>query len=182
VFDVALRELGALPLIAEDLGVITPPVERLRLQLGLPGMVVMQFAFGGSPRNPHRRENHVELLVVYTGTHDMDTAVGWWQSLTPKERAATGLDHAEPHWSLIERAFGSPAALAIVPAQDVLGLGSEARMNRPGVKAGNWEWQLAHGALTDALAARLREATERAGRLSQPARQAQARPSGTLVR
>ncbi len=182
VFEAALRELGALSLIAEDLGVITAPVEHLRLQLGLPGMVVLQFGFGGGPRNPHRPENHVELLVVYTGTHDTETAVGWWESLDARARAATGLDPAEPHWSLIELALGSPAALAIVPAQDVLGLGSEARMNRPGVRAGNWGWQLSQGALTDALAARLREATERAGRLSQPPRQGQARPSGTPVR
>ena len=86
VFDAARRELGALPLIAEDLGVITPPVERLRLELGLPGMVVLQFGFRGGPRNPHRPENHVELLVVYTGTHDTDTAVGWWNSLSPRAR------------------------------------------------------------------------------------------------
>ena len=166
-FDAARRELRALSLIAEDLGVITPPVERLRLELGLPGMVVLQFGFGGGPRNPHRPENHVELLVVYTGTHDTETAVGWWNSLSPKARAATGLDPAEPHWSLIELAQASPAVLSIVPAQDVLGLGSEARMNRPGLSEGNWRWRLEQGQLTPALAARLREATARGGRLSQ---------------
>jgi 4-alpha-glucanotransferase len=182
VFDAARRELGALPLIAEDLGVITAPVERLRLQLGLPGMVVLQFGFGGGPRNPHRPENHVELLVVYTGTHDTETAVGWWESLGAQARAATGLDPAQPHWSLIELAYSSPAALAIVPAQDVLGLGSEARMNRPGVSAGNWRWRLEKRALTGALAERLREATKRARRLPDSLDQEQARPSGTRTR
>ena len=179
VFEAARRELGALPLIAEDLGVITPPVERLRMELGLPGMVVLQFGFSGGPRNPHRPENHVESVVVYTGTHDTETAVGWWDSLSPRARAASGLDPAEPHWSLIELALESPAVLSIVPAQDLLGLGSEARMNRPGVSDGNWRWRLEQGALTDALAARLRDATARGGRLSG---QGQARPSGTRAR
>ena len=144
---------------------ITPPVERLRLELGLPGMAVLMFGFGGGRDNPHRPENHIELLVVYTGTHDTETAVGWWDSLDARARRATGLDPAEPHWSLIELALASPAELAIVPAQDVLGLGSEARMNRPGIADGNWRWRLAEGQLTDALAARLRTATERSGRV-----------------
>jgi 4-alpha-glucanotransferase len=165
VFAAARDELGELALIAEDLGVITPPVERLRLELGLPGMVVLQFGFGGGRDNPHRPENHVESLVVFTGTHDTETAVGWWDSLTPAARRATGLDPAEPHWSLIELALASRAALALVPAQDVLGLGSEARMNRPGIADGNWRWRLEQGALTAGLAARLRAATERGGRL-----------------
>ena len=165
LFAAAREELGELALIAEDLGVITPPVERLRLELGIPGMVVLQFGFGGGARNPHRPENHVELLVVYTGTHDTDTAVGWWDSLGAKARAASGLDPAEPHWSLIDVAMGSPAALAVIPAQDVLGLGGEARMNRPGTTEGNWSWRLDGGALTPALAAKLRRATERSGRL-----------------
>jgi 4-alpha-glucanotransferase len=122
----------------------------------------------------------VELLVVYTGTHDTETAVGWWNSLSPRARTATGLDPAEPHWSLIELAQASPAVLSIVPAQDVLGLGSEARMNRPGLSEGNWRWRLEEGQLTPALAARLREATARGGRLS-PA-QGQTRPRGTRAR
>jgi 4-alpha-glucanotransferase len=145
--------------------VITPPVERLRLELGLPGMVVLQFGFGGGPRNPHRPENHVELLVVYTGTHDTETAVGWWDSLSPRARAASGLDPAEPHWSLIELALQSPAVLSILPAQDVLGLGSGARMNRPGLPAGNWRWRLEPGQLTAELAERLRTATARGRRV-----------------
>ena len=113
------------------------------------------------------RENHDELLVVYTGTHDTDTARRLVERARPRGRsAATGLDPAEPHWSLIELALASRAALAIVPAQDVLGLGSEARMNRPGTPTGNWSWRLEDGALTAALASRLRAATERAGALA----------------
>jgi 4-alpha-glucanotransferase len=164
LFEAAHDELGELALIAEDLGVITEPVERLRLELGYPGMVVLQFGFGGGAANPHRPENHVEQLVVYTGTHDTDTARGWWDSLDAKARSATGLDAAEPAWSLLELALGSRASLSILPAQDVLGLGSEARMNRPGIAAGNWTWRLEEGQLTPALARRLRVATEAAGR------------------
>ncbi len=163
-FRAAERELGELRLIAEDLGVITEPVERLRDELGLPGMRVLQFAFGGGRRNPHRLENHVESAVVYTGTHDTDTALGWWRSLSPERRAATGLDPAEPHWSMIRLAYRSPARLAIVPAQDVLGLGSEARMNTPGRPEGNWGWRLRRGQLTAELAARLRREAEAARR------------------
>jgi 4-alpha-glucanotransferase len=144
--------------------VITEPVERLRLALGYPGMVVLQFGFGGGAGNPHRPENHVAQLVVYTGTHDTDTARGWWDGLDEKARRATGLSPADPAWSLLELALSSPANLAILPAQDVLGLGSEARMNTPGVTAGNWGWRLEEGQLTPALARRLRRATEAAGR------------------
>ncbi len=165
LFRAVERELGRLPVIAEDLGVITPPVYRLRDELGLPGMVVLHWAFGGGRSNPHRPENHRVNAVVYTGTHDTNTAVGWFRDLRPRLRAATGLDPQEPHWGLIELAYASRAALAIVPAQDVLGLGSEARMNRPGVTYGNWGWRLERGALTPALARRLRRLAERCGRL-----------------
>ena len=167
LFRAAEQALGPLPLVVEDLGIITPAVTRLRDELGLPGMVVLQFAFGGGPRNPHRPENHRRNLVVYTGTHDTDTAIGWWESLTGQARAATGLDPAEPNWSLIRMALGSPASVAIVPAQDVLGLGSEARMNRPGTTGRhNWTWRLEPGQLTDELAARLRQETAAARRLA----------------
>ena len=165
VFRAARAELGELPLVAEDLGVITPAVWRLRDTLGLPGMAVLQFSFAGSPRNPHKPENYSERLVVYTGTHDMDTAAGWWSTLPPTLRARTGLDPAEPHWSLIEMALRSRAALAVVPAQDVLGLGSEARMNLPGTVKGNWSWRLEQGALSEELAARLRRLTAASRRL-----------------
>lgn len=165
LFRAVERELGHLSLIAEDLGHITPPVYRLRDELGLPGMVVLLWAFRRGKRNPHRLENHRRNSVAYTSTHDTDTVVGWFHNLRPQQRIATGLDPSEPQWGLIELAYGSPAALAIVPAQDVLGLGSEARMNRPGVTEGNWSWRLERGALTPALARRLARLAERHDRL-----------------
>jgi len=165
LFRAAEAELGPLPVIAEDLGVITPPVTALRKELGYPGMVVLHWAFGGDARNPHRLENHEEDSVVYTGTHDTTTAVGWWAGLTPAQRHATGLDPAESNWGLIELALSSPARLALVPAQDVLGLGSEDRMNSPGTASGNWAWRLESGALTNPMAGRLRALTEASGRL-----------------
>jgi 4-alpha-glucanotransferase len=166
LFRAVERELGDLPLIAEDLGHITPPVYRLRDELGLPGMVVLLWAFRRGLRNPHRLENHRRNSVVYTSTHDTDTAVGWFSGLAGRQRAATGLDPAEPNWGLIELAYASPAELAIVPAQDVLGLGGEARMNRPGVTEGNWRWRLERGTLTSALARRLSRLAEQHGRRS----------------
>jgi 4-alpha-glucanotransferase len=164
-FDAATRELGELALIAEDLGRITPQVFHLRDELRLPGMAVMQFAFSGPPSSPHRLQNHRKRAVVYTETHDFDTARGWFESLSPRMRERTGLDPRKPHWSLIELAYSSRAELAIVPMQDVLGLGSEARMNTPGRSDGNWSWQLERGELDEALAARLRRATSDARRL-----------------
>jgi len=156
--------LGELPVIAEDLGVITPAVTRLRDELGLPGMAVLHWAFRRAPGNPHAPRNHRANEVVYTSTHDTDTTVGWFAGLTERQRSATGLDPREPHWGLIELALSSRASLALIPAQDVLGLGSEARMNRPGTIGGNWAWRLERGGLTAELAARLREATTRAAR------------------
>ena len=149
-FLAAVGELGALPLIAENLGVITEPVERLRRSLGLPGMVVLQFGFGsGDPRNVHTPANHPDDAVVYSGTHDNDTVLGWYSSLPGVVRdevdeaiAAAGVAEREPHWSLIRLAHASPARVAMVQVQDVLGLGSEARMNTPGRSAGAWKWRL----------------------------------------
>jgi 4-alpha-glucanotransferase len=172
VFDAARAELGELPLIAEDLGVITEPVERLRDSLGLPGMLVLQFGFDPSdPRGPHRLENHVQNRIVYTGTHDADTVRGWYESLPAErrdevERAidAAGVREPESWWSLIRLAFSSPARVAMVQAQDVLGLGSEARMNVPGEIGKAWKWRLAKP-LSRELAKRLRAATEEAERL-----------------
>ena len=166
LFDAARAELGELPVIAEDLGVITAPVERLRDDLGFPGMRVLQFAYGGGSRNPHLPENHPENAVVYTGTHDNDTAVGWYASLPAKVRAGVPVDPAEPHWGLIGEALRSRARLAVVPLQDVLGLGSESRMNTPGVEGGNWAWRYDKDALTDELAERLLGETKAAGRAS----------------
>jgi 4-alpha-glucanotransferase len=172
VFDAAAASLGELPLIAEDLGVITPAVERLRNSLGLPGMAVLQFGLDSHDRHsPHRMENHRENQVVYTGTHDHDTIRGWYDGLSDASRAmvdaaidAAGVRSPEPQWSLIRLAFSSRARVAMLQAQDVLGLGSEARMNQPGRASGAWKWRLAQGALTSDLAARLREATLESGR------------------
>ena len=174
LFDAAERDLGRpLPLVAEDLGVITPAVDRLRESLGLPGTRVLQFGFDPDDSDsPHRPGNHLENAVVYTGTHDHDTARGWYESLDPERRglldaelSARGLDGDDPWWALIRLAFSSRARLAIVQAQDVLGLGGDARMNMPG-RTGGWRWRLRRGALTDDLAKRLRDSTEEAGRLS----------------
>jgi 4-alpha-glucanotransferase len=165
LFHAVERELGPLPVGAEDLGVITAPVVRLRQELGLPGMVVLQFQLGGGARNPHRPENHPQQAVVYTGTHDNDTALGWWESLTGDQRAAVGLDAADPAWSLLSQAWHSRAALAIAPLQDVLRLGNDARMNLPGSEGGtNWQWRYAAKALTDELAQELRQLTRRTKR------------------
>ena len=171
LFDAVARALGGLPFVAEDLGVITPAVKRLRDELRLPGMLVLQFGFEPhAPLSPHRPSNHVERRLAYTGTHDHDTARGWYESLDPARRrlaARYGVAGPEPWWALIRLAFSSPARLAMIQAQDVLGLGSEARMNdpgRPGRRA-NWRWRLEPGALTPALARRLREVTGEARRL-----------------
>ena len=165
LFDAVEQELGDLPLIAEDLGHITPPVYALRDELGLPGIVVLLWAFRRRKRNPHKPANIRRNSVAYTSTHDTDTAAGWFAALTPRERDATGFDPREPSWGLIELAYASRAELAVVPAQDVLGLGSEARMNRPGKTEGNWRWQLERGSLTPALARRLRGLAEQHGRV-----------------
>ncbi len=174
VFDAAARELGWLALVAEDLGVITPGVERLRDELGLPGMVVLQFGFDPGVRDsPHHPDNHVENRLVYTGTHDHDTARGWYASLDADRRALVDaalasrrIAERQSWWALIRLAYASPARVAMIQAQDVLGLGSEARMNNPARPSGNWRWRLKPRALTPALARRLREVTEAAGRLS----------------
>ena len=173
-FRAAAAGLGRLHVVAEDLGVITPAVTRLRDALGFPGMVVLQFGFAGAPANPHRLENHREWSVAYTRTHDHDTALGWWRSLSDEERHATGLPGAEPHWELVELTLSSRARLAVLSLQDVLGLGSEARLNVPGTTRGNWRWRLPGTALTPELAKRLRVACERAGRLP-PRRRARRR-------
>jgi 4-alpha-glucanotransferase len=174
LFRAVEDELGSLPFVAEDLGVITEPVEALRDELGLPGMVVLQFGFDpGDPHNPHRTENHVENRVVYTGTHDHDTARGWYESLDARARlvvdevfAEHGVREHEPWWSLIRLAFGSPARVAMIQAQDVLGLGSEARMNQPGRIGTSWRWRMEPEALTPVLAERLRAVTDEANRLA----------------
>jgi 4-alpha-glucanotransferase len=170
-FAALRRELGELPLIAEDLGLITREVEALRDELGFPGMRVFQFAFGDDDRNPHLPQNHVENSVAYTGTHDNDTSLGWLREGASREERARvrrlvglAVADAEAHWEMIRAVFASRARTAIVPLQDVLGLGSEARMNTPGTSEGNWEWRLPGEALTSDLQRRLREITVASGR------------------
>ena len=169
-FDAARAALGSdLPIIAEDLGVITPPVVRLRDELGFPGMVVLQFAFNpDDPNSPHDLFRHRENQVLYTGTHDNDTLRGWYESLPEKRLAvlrAAGVRRRQPWWDLIALAQGSVARLCMLQVQDVLGLGNEARMNLPGTASGNWAFQLEPGQLTKRHATRLRQITEGAGRV-----------------
>jgi 4-alpha-glucanotransferase len=161
---------GDIPIIAEDLGIITPPVEALRDDFHLPGMKILQFAFGDTAQNPYLPHNYKNPhCVVYTGTHDNDTTVGWFKKAPPQEakqvRAYLGVDGSDIAWDLIRAAWGSRASAAIAPAQDLLSLGTEARMNIPGTVENNWRWRLAPGQLTDALAHKLAALTERAYRV-----------------
>ena len=176
LFSAVKESLGDLPIIAEDLGVITPEVEALRDEFGFPGMRVLQFAFGDDTSNTNLPHNFQQNVVVYTGTHDNDTAVGWFnikhstsdvtQSEREKESCLEYLrsDGKEINWDLIRAALASVANTALVPLQDVLGLGSEARMNLPSSKEGNWNWRVKSEALTDEVAERLRQMTELYGR------------------
>lgn len=159
---------GELPVIAEDLGVITPDVERLRDHFGLPGMKVLQFAFAGGPQDPYLPHNYDRNCVVYTGTHDNDTTLGWYRSAPAAERdlvrryLACGDD--EVVWRLIRLALSSTAEVAIVPLQDLLALGSEARMNTPGSATGNWSWRFAWDDVPYWLAPQVAELVELFGR------------------
>jgi 4-alpha-glucanotransferase len=171
LFDALRSAIGELPVIAEDLGVITPPVEALRDSLGLPGMRVLQFAFGGDdPDNPHLPHNHVPHSVAYTGTHDNDTTVGWYASLRPRERRHVrrylpdATEARRAAWPMIRETWKSVAALAIAPVQDVLALGSVARMNTPGTAAGNWRWRAPDGFDRGAWVDQLADLTDLYGR------------------
>jgi 4-alpha-glucanotransferase len=175
LFRAARKKLGELPLLAENLGVITPEVEKLRNTFGLPGMAVLQFAFDSD--NSHRPHNYSRNTVAFTGTHDNNTTEGWWEGLhrgAASDLAARAQLHQAQaylqsnghsvHWAMIRTAMNSIAQLAIIPLQDVLGLGSEARMNIPGTPDGNWTWRFRGEMLTDALADRLAALTVAAGR------------------
>jgi 4-alpha-glucanotransferase len=172
LFEAVQSALGTdrLPFVAENLGVITPEVEALRTRLQLPGMAILQFAFGNDPQAPDfKPHNYPRNLVVYTGTHDNDTTLGWWtggighstrsdaERDEEREHATRylGLNGPDVHWEFIRAVLGSVADTAIVPAQDLIGLGSEARMNRPGTDSGNWSWRLGPGQLTRDIAHRL---------------------------
>ncbi len=172
IFKALDKALGDLPVIAEDLGVITDGVEALRDDFKFPGMSILQFAFGGDPKADDYRPDHVRTnTVVYTGTHDNDTTVGWFTSEPGKhdtrsaksvreERAAIldylKTDGSEIHWDMIRVGMKSRASLCVFPVQDLLGLGSEARMNRPGTDRGNWQWRLRSGQMSEAIKQRMR--------------------------
>lgn len=183
-FQAIQKALGELPIVAENLGVITPEVESLRERFGFPGMAVLQFAFGtdlhAADFLPH---NYPRNCVVYTGTHDNDTTLGWWTSagvldstrsqeeiLKEREFALKylGSDGREIHWAFIRCILASVADIAITPLQDIMGLGSEARMNLPARPSGNWRWRYAAELLTDEIRERLRRLTEIYGRSSPP--------------
>ncbi len=166
--------LGSLPIVAENLGVITPEVEELRTRFGFPGMAILQFAFGTDPQGPSfRPHNYSRDLVVYTGTHDNDTTRGWWTSAGAADSTRSPEDvrrerdfcrrylgfagDGEVHWAFIRAVMASVADTAIVPLQDVLGLGSEARMNLPGRPTGNWRWRFRADDLSAELQDRLAE-------------------------
>ena len=181
LFEVLLRRMGPLPIIAEDLGVITPPVEALRDRFEFPGMRILQFAFGNDDRAAEfRPESYPAHCCVYTGTHDNDTTVGWFRSeagpgstRTAEEIAAERkmildylrTDGREIHWDLINLGSRSNANTFVVPLQDLLGLGSEARMNTPGVAGGNWQWRFQWAQLTDAIRDRFAFVTRSTGRM-----------------
>ena len=179
LFSAIKHALGELPIIAEDLGLITPDVVALRDDFGFPGMRILQFAFSDDSTNIHMPHNYIRNLVVYTGTHDNDTTAGWFNSepgagstrneaQIARERQLcmrylkTGGE--EIHWDFIRSLLASVANLAIIPLQDVLGLGNEARMNLPASTSGNWRWRYRADALTDEISSRLKELTELYGR------------------
>jgi 4-alpha-glucanotransferase len=169
LFETIKRELGTLPIVAEDLGLITPDVLELRDKFEFPGMKVLQFAFGSGPDNPYLPFQYEHNSLVYTGTHDNDTTVGWFNGLQDWERdsvvnylGCTSQDGIQ--WDLIRLALGSVAVMAVFPVQDILGYGSDARMNAPGQPTGNWQWRYRPEVLTSELGDRLRTLTEMYGR------------------
>jgi 4-alpha-glucanotransferase len=184
LFEALEAALGSFPIVVENLGLITPEVETLRRQLGLPGMAVLQFAFGGDdPTSDFLPHNYPREVVAYTATHDNDTVVGWWSegvgdsTRDPEDvereharaLAYVGGDGREIHWDFLRTLYVSVADTVVVPLQDVLGLGSEARMNLPGRADGNWRWRFTAADLTPELRTRLRALAAVSGRL--PARE-----------
>jgi 4-alpha-glucanotransferase len=180
VFEALTTALGPLPVVAEDLGLITPEVEALRAALDFPGMSVLQFAFSGDGTpNAFQPHTYPRERVVYTGTHDNDTTVGWWNATAGADSTRTvqqiaqehdftqrylGIDGREIHWSMMRAALASVANTALVPMQDILGLGSEARMNLPGRPSGNWRFRFTWEQLTPEIVQRLRDLTALYGR------------------
>lgn len=177
LFAAVEAELGRLPLVAEDLGIITPAVDRLRSQLGLLGMRIVGRGFVRRHRHRHAVAAHPEDAVVYTGTHDHPTLAEWLATASAEDLTlaehdldVAGIEDDDLEWALVRLALSSRSRIAILPMQDVLGLGGEARMNHPGtVGNGNWQWRLEAGQLTSGLAGHLRAATEESGRLASTA-------------
>ncbi len=172
-FDKLHEELGGLPFFAEDLGYITPDVHAMRERHQIPGMAVLQFGFGDPGAHQYLPHRLTPDRVVYTGTHDNDTTLGWWNSGASEYERRSALAYLGQcddgiNWAMIRAAQGSPASLSVVPLQDVLGLGSEGRMNVPSVKTGNFRWRFQPGALASALAAKLAALAEVTDRLPQP--------------
>jgi 4-alpha-glucanotransferase len=171
LFEAVRTALGTLPIIAEDLGLITPDVEELRDQFDFPGMKVLQFAFGGAADDPFLPHNYGTHCVVYTGTHDNDTTAGWWQSTSERERTHAqlylGSDGSDISWDFIRLALASVAEMAIIPLQDVFSLGNEARMNIPGNASGNWGWRYTNSMLNQQVIERLGTLTRLYGRVRQ---------------
>jgi 4-alpha-glucanotransferase len=172
-FNKLREELGSLPFFAEDLGYITPDVHALREKHKIPGMAVLQFGFGDPGAHQYLPHRLTPDRVVYTGTHDNDTTLGWWNNHAGEQErhaALTYLGCSEDgmNWAMIRAAQGSPASLSVAPLQDVLGLGSEARLNVPSVKSGNFRWRFLPGALAAPLAAKLASLAEVTDRLPQP--------------
>jgi len=172
LFHKLREQLGSLPFFAEDLGIITPDVVALRERIDLPGMAVLQFAFGDTGAHVYLPHRLTPNRVIYTGTHDNDTTLGWWNSLPDSERSAVealvGRCEDGVNWALIRLAQSSVASLSVVPLQDVLSLGSEARLNTPSTNEGNYHWRCQPGALTPDLAERLARLAEVTDRMPQP--------------
>lgn len=170
LLDAVKLDWPELPLVAEDLGDVTPAVESLRREFRLPGMRVLQFAFDGSADNPHLPHHIGRDAVAYTGTHDNDTTLGWYRALDAAARRRVEFllrsDLVPMPEALLRSAIGSAARLAVIPVQDLLGLGSEARFNTPGTGTGSWTWKLPHGALDDQLAGWCRALNEAYGRVA----------------
>lgn len=167
----ALHErFDPLPIVAEDLGIITDEVVALRDKWALPGMKILHFAFDGGANNPYLPHQHLPNFIAYTGTHDNDTTVGWFSGLSEGQRAYVleylGYPEREMPWPLITAAYQSVARLAVVPMQDLLGLGSDHRMNTPGTETGNWQWRFDWEQLPAGLGIRLRRLAEIYGRLA----------------
>ena len=165
LFNAIKSQLGELPIIAEDLGLMTQGVIDLREATGFPGMKILGFAFDSGEENDYLPHTYTKNCVVYTGTHDNDTLIGWFQKAKEEDRQfardyLNSRSDDEIHWDAIRGAWSSVANMAISPVQDFLGLGSEARINTPGVAAGNWQWRLKHGVLTDELAERIAKLTK----------------------